>query len=55
MPVHLGKVAFDVGEDVFVIFHDMAVCVDDEFCHGSSECVGSVARNRFLPAVEMTD
>ena len=30
MPVHFAEVAFDVGENFFVVFHDVAVGVDDE-------------------------
>src|SRR5258706_7001133 len=33
VPVHLGKVTLDMSEDVFVIFHDVTVGVDDECCH----------------------
>jgi hypothetical protein len=36
MPVHFGEVALDVGKDIFVIFHDVAVRVDYEFRHGAS-------------------
>ena len=33
VPVHLAEISFDVSEDVLVVFHDVAVCVDYEFRH----------------------
>ena len=39
MPVHLAEVAFDVRENILVIFHDVAVGVDDEFCHYLSSSI----------------
>src|SRR5580765_2189203 len=33
VPIHFAEVAFDVSEDVLVVFHDVAVCVDNECCH----------------------
>jgi hypothetical protein len=30
MPIHFTEIAFDMRKDVFVIFHDVAVCVDNE-------------------------
>jgi hypothetical protein len=30
MPIHFSEIAFDMRKDVFVIFHDVAVCVDNE-------------------------
>ena len=33
VPVHLAEIAFDVSENILVVFHDVAVGVDNEFCH----------------------
>ncbi len=34
VPVHFAEITLDMREKILVIFHDMAVGVDDEFCHG---------------------
>jgi hypothetical protein len=36
VPVHLRKVSFDVSKDVLVVFHDVAVRIDNKFCHCAS-------------------
>ena len=33
VPIHFAEVAFDVSENILVVFHDVAVCVDNEFRH----------------------
>ena len=35
VPIHFAEITFDMSENVLVVFHDVAICVDNEFRHSS--------------------